>query len=460
MRENESADSNDSGEQSNPQRPEAFHRKEATGERSMLPDSAPMVGGIREDCRQHAKANFFGITFYQILLRIGWIFKTESVIMPAFLDLIGGSGWLRGFLPMLNRFGQSIPPLLISERVRNRTQKKYFLACTTIVMGLCFVFLSLLWNFTEGKFVAMPLVFLVVYGIFFVATGINQLIVNTLIGKLVVVNARGRLAAASSLVGGIGAVLSAWFLLRNWLSDESGRFELIFGFTGVAFLLAGMVCFFLIEPKDESRTDLQSSSRLLKSSLKTVVADKNFRVLMIVAAMFGMSMVLTPHYQTLARERLSVGFTSLIPWVIAQHIGASLLSIPAGWIADRWGNRIVLKWLMFMLCLTPVLGLGLTQLGSIGRQLYPFVFFLLGLVPITLRFLNNYTLEVTDSENHPKYLSTLGLFLSVPVMLTAILFGSMIDWFGFGFVFLAVWCCMLFGWAMTFRLEEPRNGSA
>jgi len=35
--------------------------------------------------------NFCLSLFYYCSLRIGWIFKTESIVMPAVLDTIGGS---------------------------------------------------------------------------------------------------------------------------------------------------------------------------------------------------------------------------------------------------------------------------------------------------------------------------------------------------------------------------------
>jgi len=51
-----------------------------------------------ENDPQHSR-NFGLAIFYMILMRVGWIFKTESIIMPAVLDVIGGAGWLRGCLP-------------------------------------------------------------------------------------------------------------------------------------------------------------------------------------------------------------------------------------------------------------------------------------------------------------------------------------------------------------------------
>ena len=45
------------------------------------------------------RRNFSLIAVYQVVVRTGWIFKTESIIMPAVLDVLGGSAWLRGCLP-------------------------------------------------------------------------------------------------------------------------------------------------------------------------------------------------------------------------------------------------------------------------------------------------------------------------------------------------------------------------
>ena len=403
--------------------------------------------------------NFLRLALFQIWLRVGWIFKTESVIMPAFLDLIGGSGWLRGCLPMLNRLGQSIPPLLVSQQVSNLPRKKVALAVTTFCMGAAFLILAAIWRVTEGQFVAMPAVFLAIYAFFFVTTGLSQLLLNTLIGKLVTSTTRGRLAAAGSIAGGAIAVLCAWFLLRNWLSADSGRLEMVFAFAGTCFVIASMVSLTLKEDHDDESASVQKPLPLLLSTVKVVWRDSNLRRLMFVASMFGMCIVLTPHYQTLARERLQVDFRSLIPWVIAQHIGASLVTVPMGWLADRFGNRIVLQLLMTALTLTPVLGIALSWSGEWGKLLYPIVFFLLGLTPITVRFLINYTLEVTEQTEHPLFLSVLGIFIAFPVVASSVLLGAMVDVVGFEAVFLLVLCFVLVGLATTFRLEEPRAHS-
>ena len=86
--------------------------------------------------------NFLVMVAYQVVMRVGWIFKTESIIMPAVLDSIGGPGWLRGCLPLLNRLGQSVPPVLVHRQIRNLRLKKAGVFVASLIMGACFLLLS------------------------------------------------------------------------------------------------------------------------------------------------------------------------------------------------------------------------------------------------------------------------------------------------------------------------------
>ena len=428
--------------------------------------AAPSNQSALEDDRRHSK-NFGLAVVYMIFVRVGWIFKTESIIMPAVLDVIGGSGWLRGCLPMLNRFGQSLPPLLVSDRIRNSAYKKYRLFTTTLMMGLCFLALSVIWMFTDGKKSWwLPIVFLIIYGIFFSSTGINMLVLNTVSGKLIRVVRRGRLALLGTVFGATAAVLSAWYLLGIWLVDDQSsggnqsNFVMIFAFTGASFVLAAVFALFLDEHPDQIHESHRGVLDLFRSSASAVIQDRNFRTVTIIGALFGMYLTLFPHYQRLGRDRLDLGLTALIPWVLAQNIGAALFSIPSGWIADRFGNRLVLRVIMLVLCIAPLLALGLAKLGDTGQPWFTLVFCLLGLTPVTMRILNNYTLELTDNRNHPRYLSTLSIAMAVPPILLSPLFGALIDWVSFEFVFLIVVICGFCGWLLTFRIEEPRQKSA
>lgn len=425
----------------------------------------PNPGGDSETARPlttsiSSKSGFnFGLmALYQVMVRTGWIFKTESIIMPAVLDLIGGQGWLRGCLPMLNRFGQSIPPLLISDWLRNRKIKKWALAAATILMGICFLMLSLVWWLSGGTpSWWLPIVFLVIYGVFFSSVGINQLVFSTMIGKLIWTQRRGRLMLISTTLGAISAISFAWILLNLWLSETSGNFVCIFAFTGCAFLCAGLLTVFLKEEEDTPTGTKRTAVELFRLSIATLAMDKNFRRLAIMASLFGMSMTLFPHYQALVRGESKLGLTAMIPWLIAQNIGASLFAIPTGWAGDRFGYRIVLRTLMLAICMIPIFSLVLARMGPTGQPLFIFLFCLIGLTPVTMRGFFNYTLEIVKEKYHPRYLSTLGLCMAAPAILTSSLLGAMIDWFGFEPIFVSVAALVFVGWLLTMGLEEPRH---
>ena len=428
----------------------------------------PAVRASEEVCPEndpHHSRNFGLGVFYMVLMRIGWIFKTESIIMPAVLDVIGGAGWLRGCLPMLNRFGQSIPPLLVSDRVRNARFKKNGLFSTTLMMGLCFLLLSAVWFVTGGqKSFWLPVIFLVIYAVFFIATGINQLILNTITGKLIRITRRGALSLVGTVLGASIAAFCAWQLLRVWLVDDasgqSGQqssFGLIFAFTGTMFVAAAVSVLFLKERPDIGNEKRRGAAKLFRSVFATLREDRNFRTVAIIGAMFGMYLTLFPHYQRLGRDRLALSLTALIPWVLAQNIGAAFFSIPSGWIADRFGNRLVLRIALLVLCVPPVMAVVLGQIENVSSGWFTLVFGLLGLTPVAMRYMSNYTLEICPREDHPRYLSTLGIATAAPAIMLSSLMGALVDWVSFEFVFGIVIVCIFIGWLLTFKIDEPRH---
>ncbi|MEZ6093809.1 MAG: MFS transporter [Pirellulaceae bacterium] len=169
-----------------------------------------------------------------------------------------------------------------------------------------------------------------------------------------------------------------------------------------------------------------------------------------------MMMTLFPHYQSVGRSRLNLGFDSLVPWIVAQNLGVAVFSLPAGWLADRYGNRIVLKVLMGGLCLVPGLALYLSGQGAWGAAAYFIVFGLLGLTPVTIRTFSNYTLELVEREHHPRYLSLLSLFMAGPAVLGSLLVGSLIDRWGFEPAFYTITATQVLGFLICFALVEPR----
>ncbi len=424
-----------------------------------MPDLANSSSNESEIARLEPH-NLLALSLYGVLLRFAWIFKTESVIIPAFLDSIAGSGWLRGCLPVLNRFGQSLPPMFFARRLRAAQVKKWSLLGTSVGLGLSMIAVAVCWMQRKSfPSVCLPPFFLLLYLAFFASNGLNQLAFGTLQGKLIRADRRGELLGLSGIGGSVASVVGAWFLLQYWLSLEGHGFGWIFGFSGVGFLLAGVTCFFVREPADVPCDDSAERHGGLKDSIQLLRRDARFRWLALVAMLFIAIQLLFPHFQALGQRHVSpeqIGF-QLMLWVIAQNVAVGVFSFISGKLADRFGNRLSLRWQVLGTALVPLLALLFTSgLSGFEPKHFWLTFFFLGLTPVTIKTLTNYALELSEADQHPLYVSTLHACLAVPFVFSPLV-GLLVDRMGFEKVFVGISGIITLGWLASLRLVEPRH---
>ena len=161
-----------------------------------------------------------------------------------------------------------------------------------------------------------------------------------------------------------------------------------------------------------------------------------------------------PHYQALGySDRLGLALDDLVTWVIVQNLGTAVFSLIAGPLADRYGNRLVLRLVLLLIAAMPVAAIALSYGGAWGAALYPAVFMFIGLTPVAFKTISNYTLEISDYADHPKYLSTLGLCFALPLLASPFL-GWIVEATNFESVFFTSSAVVLLGWLMTFSAER------
>lgn len=429
-------------------------------ERPSEGDSPAVAPPLDPSIPPHEPRNFWLLAVYQIILRTGWIFKTESSIMPAAADALDSSGLAKSWLPLLNRFGQSVPPVLAARWVKNQPKKKRAFIATTAAMTLSFLGLTSLWLIPRlaGHELAAVL-YLALYAAFFAAMGVNALAYNTIQGKLIRPTRRGRLLMIADFFGASSAVICAFTLLQQWLHDKYADWPRIFGFTTCLFAAASVMSWFLKERPDDHYEPARGVRHVFAAAWQTLAVDANFRRLAIVSALFSTSLVLFPQYQEIAAKKLGLGTPWLVWWVVAQNLGTALFSLLTGPIADRAGNRRVLLIVTLLIVGGPLAALACVHYPDFGRRAFPLVFTLVGLTPVAQKTFNNYTLEITEPANHPRYLSTLSLSMALPIFASPLV-GKLIQQIGFERVYLGVVVLLVVGWLLSFGLTEPRHKSA
>jgi hypothetical protein len=406
----------------------------------------------------HERRNFWILVIYQVVLRAGWIFKTESVVMPHAADALDSTGLSRSWLPLLNRLGQSVPPVLTARLIKNLPKKQRAFMATTAAMTLCFLGMTGLW-LVPGLAASelSPLIFLILYGLFFAAMGVNQLAYNTIQGKLIRPTRRGRLLMLADFMGASAAMICAAVLLLRWLHDEGADYAAIFGFTTSLFAAASVMSWLLRELPDDHYEPSRGVRHVFRAAWRTVAEDSNFRRLTIVSALFSTTLVLFPHYQALAKAKLDLGTPWLVWWVVAQNGGTALFSLLTGPLADAYGNRLALRIVTLLIIAGPLAALVAIYWPELGKAAFPAVFLFVGLTPVAQKTFNNYTLEITEPEHHPRYLSTLSLCMALPIFASPLI-SPLITTVGFEKVYLGVVGLLLLGWLLSFGLIEPRNG--
>ncbi len=426
-----------------------------------------------EDVRE--SRNTLCIEGYQALVRIGWIFKTETIIMPAVLDAVVDSGLLRGLLPVLNRMGQSVPPLVLAGRLGRLPVKKWSLVRTTVAMAACFALLAVIWQpLKRGRPDLLAFGFLTLYAAFSSANGLTQMAAASLQGKLIPAGRRGRALVASTVLGSGLAVVAAWLLLGPWLAEPDG-FPKIFAATAFFFACAAVVPVFIDEPADGPtppddhvphhprgrRRPFADAWRAWRGWRATLAGDPAVVRLSAVAACFSAVLILFPHYQAFARDSLGSQSASLLTWVIVQNLATAVASTVAGPVADRRGTKIVLAWLVMLSAVTPLLVTALSLLPhATASEWFWTVYAPLGLNPIALRFFTLHALELAPTPaEQPRYVSLVGAALAAPFVLSPLV-GWSVDALGFRPVFVGGAAVIGLGAAMAARLPEPRDRAA
>jgi hypothetical protein len=328
-------------------------------------------------------------------------------------------------------------------------------------MALPFLVLSVIWFLTAGSPGAwMPYGFLLLYAGFYAIFGYNKLTMSTLQGKLIRPERRGRLMSLALVIGSSLAILAAWLMLRPWLELPDKGFGYAFGFCGLMFLLAALATRLVVEPKDDYREPPIKPSQHFWAAWRVVRRDGRFRRLALVAALFSFVLMLLPHYQALALERLGMDMKNLVWWVMVQNGSTGLFSLLIGPVADRCGYRLVLRLAILCGALTPLAALALILVkADLARRLFWIVFVLTGLTPLAIKSFTNYTLELAPPAEHPRYVSTLNLCVSAPILLLSPLLGWLISLTSFEFVYALGAGLILAAALLALRLEEPRRGS-
>jgi len=417
------------------------------------------------EVKRYHRRNFIVSAVHFIVLRLGWVFKTESVIIPGFVGRLTSiacphmEGFVLSLIPVISRLGRGLPQLVVAQRVEHlpRHSRPFMLSVALFTVPWGFFFFVLFLAPATSPSVLLILFFLS-YATFWLASGASRTLFGVLQGKLIAVESRGRLFAWSQTVGCFIAAGAA-LLMREFLKEGGlafpSNYAIIFGLSFLFFALCLGVLFFLKEPAYPQPNRRTSLGHFLGRTLELFRQDKNFRRLAIAQALTSMTFLLFPYYIKLGRDFVGVGEGMFAYFVIAQNLANGTNSWIMGRMADRKGNKRPLCIIATIAVTIPLLALLLARLPG-APWAYTLVFLIIGLLPATMRIRVNYVLELAPIAKHPIYVAALNSTQVLTVALSPLI-GLAIDAFSFTPVFLIVAVVAAAGAMLTFTLIEPRH---
>lgn len=401
--------------------------------------------------------NFWALAVNQIAMRIGWVFRTETVIIPGFVDHLGASGALRGLLPMIGRIGASLPQFLLAPALARLPRQKWAYFVSNCLQGLPWVLIAALLLFVPLSPGAMLACFMALYTLSAAGYGLCTLSFGTLQGKLIPPRQRGRLLASFGLVGGTSAIVGAALLVPLFLTDQKADYGPVFALCGGLFVVATFILLGIREPAVRHRDVSAGLRGFVRDSFRVLGQDRNFRLLTWVVTLMYLTLLLFPHYTVFGLRRVGVTPQGFVTLIIAQNSVNAAGSFLFGNLADRRGNRAMLRLMTVVAAAVPLLAVLISRLpASVAPHAYPVVYACLGFTPVSQRIVTNYALEIAPQERHPQYLGILSVMQAFPIFASPLV-GWAIDRASFEPVFLCFSGLMFVGALLSVWLVEPRE---
>ena len=324
---------------------------------------------LRAYAERHLRRNYIVHLLHGMLGQTGFRLIQAPTFIPAYVFLLSGSDIVVGIARASQAFGQFLTPVVganLAEH-RRRVLPIGFLVGGGMRIQILGIALAGFFLSTEANVVAVCL-FLGLFGLFL---GMQGVIFNVLVSKVIPVERRGLLqglrnALASitvAAVGGAGGVLVARDALGN---GYAATFLVAFVLTAL-----GLGCLaFMREPDAPTVRAATPLGTRLAQLPELLRRDPDYRRYLLARSLGVMGRMAVPFYVLLAQSRLDLSGEQLGLLAAAFGLAQGMVNLVFGFVADRRGFRVALLW---ALATWMVAGLILLDAGTFRQVLVGFV---------------------------------------------------------------------------------------
>lgn len=411
------------------------------------------------------KRNFLCLVAIRCVQGWGWTFKTESLVVPAAAMALNASPFMLGLLPVLSQGMQTLPQVFAAGAMDAARQKNLTQIMTSVAFATLWTLIGLTFILGPAAGLSTPdailAVFTVLYGVGHLVTSLNGLAGAALVGKVMPARLRGRLEGIAGMACSVGAVILVAAVIKPVLNcNLEGRFKY-----GVLFLATGALYFaslpllkMLAEKPSASTHPARPTRQLLRHAWHMLRTDTNYAKAVGIQCCQMVTYCMIMFYTSLGRTVLDQQRFDSLAWLfLTCQIGTlAAMSLVCGALADRYGNRLVLRLMSMVAAAAPVTALGAAELARAWAPAYGLAYVLIGL-GLPWGFCTvNYLLELGPPGQHAIYVG-LSKTLTLVVVVVSLSMGIVVNYLGHTPLFCMISALMLVAVWLSFSIKEPRR---
>ena len=401
--------------------------------------------------------NFLIHLLHGMLGQTGFRLINAPTFMPAYIMMLsGGSDVAVGLALSLQAFGMTTTPLLGANLIEHRHRVLplgFVIGGGMRVMVLCIGLTGLLLQ-DRAALVAI-MIFMTLFGVF---AGMQGVVFNFLMSKVIPVTKRGRLTGMRNFLAGITSAGVAWmggeFLIGDppTASGYSYTFILAFLLTSIGL----MSLMFMREPQPPTVRPKQSFGTLISQLPQLLRDEPSFARYVAARALATMGRMALPFYILYAGRNIGLTGETLGLVTFAFTLAATGSNLVWGALSDRRGFRLT-----FLASI--ILWIGSTIFLMTSEGLLNTVIVFIGIGAAVQGFQNasvNLTLEFGHREDLPVRIAIANMASELAGTLGPLLGGILAAVSGYTEVFAVSIAFLVIGGVMvSFYVPEPRKTS-
>ncbi len=408
--------------------------------------------------KQIARRNFWAWVLHQALYRVGWQFKMEATMIAGLVSYLSSSPAIIGIFSTASSIGRCAGPFLVTPWVDRSPLKKrcvlWLWAGVVVSWGAGAVYFWL--PQAEDRAAALWW-FFITYSLFFTFLGCAGVAQGALLGKIIPAGRRGSaLSAAHTICGPVNllAILGVYSLLRSGAFPTPRNYAFSFTVTTFLFVLSGLAIVRAHEKPSDCREGSAGLRARLRYARKMVDTNRDYRILLLIQILLGFGGGALSFYTAYGKQVGSIHDSNVLLATFLQVLFQSSAAAFLGRVADRRGNRAVIRSLLWVEAMTPVSTV-LTATLFPGTPAYLLVYCMVGLRFPVFDVITNYLLEIVPQEDHALALGTANTILLVTVGSPLIL-GMIAGYAGYPVIMLTAAAILCAAAIAAFYLGEPR----